>query len=64
MIDLLNRPEGSRIMAVGVTYDPVPGDPFHDAIKNVTLNDGRAADAVIRPWANHRTHFHWRLRSP
>jgi hypothetical protein len=67
----LNDPQnGSRIRQVFVTYNkpggkvfpgrPIP-DPFWLAIKDVTLNDGRAARAVIVPDEGHDTHFHWRI---
>jgi hypothetical protein len=62
LIGYLNDPTyGSRIQLVGVTYQRVDGDPFWDAIKNVTLADGRRARDVIQPWAGHTTHFHWRI---
>ncbi len=60
MINLLNDPTfGSRIQTVGVTFQQVNTDTFWTAIQNVTLNDGRLARNVIRPWAGHTTHFHW-----
>lgn len=60
MINLLNDPTyGSRIQTVGVTFQQVNTNSFWNAIKNVTLNDGRRARDVIRPWAGHTTHFHW-----
>lgn len=52
---------GSRISLVFVTYDRSTGKPFWEAIKNVTLNDGRKAADIIRPVAGHATHFHWRV---
>jgi hypothetical protein len=42
-----------------VTYEAVDGNLFYDAIKDVTLDDGRAATAVILIWPGHDTHFHW-----
>jgi len=42
IINYLNDPNyGSRIRLVFVTYDRVNGNPFWEAIRNVTLNDGR-----------------------
>jgi len=48
---------GSRIQLVGVTFTPA----FAAAIAGVTLNDGRRATDVIRNWASHVDHFHWRM---
>ena len=50
---------GTRIRAVYVTF--APGSAFANAIANVTLNDGRAATAVIRNVFGHTTHFHWEV---
>lgn len=62
IINHLNNPNyGSRIKLVFVTYDQVNGNPFWEAIRNVTLNDGRKAANIIRPASNHTTHFHWRI---
>ncbi|OWY67428.1 hypothetical protein B7486_31830 [cyanobacterium TDX16] len=52
---------GSRISVVYVTYSRSTGNPFWEAIKNVTLNDGRKAADIIRPANGHATHFHWRV---
>jgi hypothetical protein len=60
IIGHLNAANGSQITTVFVTYEEVPSDPFWQAIKDVVLNDGRLARAVIRPAAGHTTHFHWR----
>ena len=60
MIDLLNDDaHGSDIGTVYVTYQRVITDPFWNAIRNVTLDDGRAASDVILPLVGHTTHFHW-----
>ncbi|HEU5430741.1 MAG TPA: hypothetical protein VFU81_03710, partial [Thermomicrobiales bacterium] len=60
IIGHLNDPGfGSRITKVLVTYSLRPCDAFCKAIKGVTLDDGRAAAAVIRPAPKHDTHFHW-----
>lgn len=61
MIQMLNEPEGSDISLVYVTFAAQNGDPFWDAIKDVTLDDGRLARNVIVPLENHATHFHWRI---
>jgi hypothetical protein len=50
---------GRRIRTVYVTF--APNSTFANAIANVTLNDGRAASAVIRSVAGHGTHFHWEV---
>jgi hypothetical protein len=61
LIGHLNSPYGSRITRVFVTYTPSPTNAFFQAIQGVLLNDGRLATDVIRPVANHDTHFHWRF---
>jgi hypothetical protein len=61
IIGHLNQAEGSRISMVFVTFQATAGNAFFDAISGVTLSDGRAASAVIRPVAGHTTHFHWRV---
>ncbi|RIH88099.1 hypothetical protein [Calidithermus roseus] len=50
---------GSRILTVYVTYQQANGNAFWEAIRDVTLNDGRQARDVIRPLGGHTTHFHW-----
>lgn len=50
---------GKRIHAVYVTF--TPQSIFANAIKTVTLVDGRSAPAVIRNVAGHTTHFHWEV---
>lgn len=50
---------GSRILTVYVTYQQANGNAFWEAIRNVTLNDGRRARDVIRSIGGHTTHFHW-----
>jgi hypothetical protein len=50
---------GSRITKVFVTYEQTAGNSFWNAIKDVTLTDGRAAGSVIRPLVSNGTHFHW-----
>jgi hypothetical protein len=57
---LNDAPYGSRIFKVFVAYKTTGSDSFWNAIKDVTLNDGRAAKNVIRPDPKHATHFHWR----
>lgn len=63
MIGHLNNPAyGPQIKAVFVTFSKVQGEEgfsFWEAIKDVTLTDGRPARNVIRPKAGHPTHFHW-----
>ena len=63
IIGHLNHPEyGSKISLVGVEYQTTgPNTAFFDAIKNVTVSGNRRAQDVIRPWAGHTTHFHWRI---
>lgn len=62
MIALLNDPTyGSRIYRVFVTFDRIATDKFWNAIRDVTLNDGRKAKTVIRKAAKHKGHFHWRF---
>jgi hypothetical protein len=64
MIDHLNTAAyGSSITQVFVTYTSTQTNVFYQAIKDVTLNDGRLATNVIRPVTNHDTHFHWRFAS-
>ena len=60
MLEFLNQ-HGKKIDEVFVAYTEAINNPFWNAIKNVTLQDGRAAIAVIRPDPGHATHFHWRL---
>lgn len=50
---------GSKILTVYVTYQQTNTNAFWNAIKNVTLNDGRMAKDVIKPINGHTTHFHW-----
>lgn len=58
MLGFLNQ-HGRKIANVFVTY--AIGDDFYEAIKNVTLTDGRSALSVITIEADHVDHFHWRL---
>jgi 5-hydroxyisourate hydrolase-like protein (transthyretin family) len=60
IIGQLNQ-HGRKIEKVWVAYTATATNAFYNAIRNVTLNDGRAATSVIRPEASHTTHFHWRL---
>jgi hypothetical protein len=53
---------GKNITTVWVTYEREDGDPVWDEIKDVTLNDRRAARDVIRVAKGHDTHFHWVMR--
>jgi hypothetical protein len=50
---------GRRIRSVYVTFQP--SSAFAVAIANVNLNDGRAANQVIRNVGGHTTHFHWEV---
>lgn len=52
---------GSRITTVFVTFVRDPMDAFWNAIRNVTLADGRRARDVIRAVGGHTTHFHYRI---
>jgi hypothetical protein len=66
IIGHLNDPTyGSRIKLVFVTFKDAKGSitqlEFWNAIKDVTLKDGRAASAVIRHAKGHGGHFHWRV---
>lgn len=65
MIEYLNNPiYGSRITSVYVTFSKTGSNTaFWNAIKDATLNDGRAVADVIRPVAGHTTHFHWVFQS-
>jgi hypothetical protein len=54
-------PVGSRIQFVYVTFSRTPTDSFWNAIRNVTLNDGRQARRVIRSVSGHTSHFHVRI---
>ncbi|MEB0023274.1 carboxypeptidase regulatory-like domain-containing protein, partial [Actimicrobium sp. CCI2.3] len=65
MVDILNTP-GVRLNAkiAYVTYTAKAGNAFYDAIKGVTLADGRPAASVIRPFAGHTTHFHVNTSNP
>ncbi|WP_447007158.1 carboxypeptidase-like regulatory domain-containing protein [Saccharothrix isguenensis] len=58
IINQLNT-HGTRIRTVYVTF--AAGSAFAQAIAGVTLNDGRAATAVIRNHGGHTTHFHWEV---
>ena len=49
---------GSRIRSVLVAYSRSEGSSFYNAIRGVTLRDGRQADRVISPNSEHVTHFH------
>lgn len=63
IIEQLNdATHGSSIALVYVTYTDQAGDPFHDAIQGVELDDGRMATDHIAPLGGHRTHFHWIVR--
>ena len=57
----LTSNQGSRIAIVFVTYRAQRGNTFYDAIRGVTLNDGRNATDVIQPVNGHTGHFHWRV---
>lgn len=61
MLAHLNNPTyGSQIKQVYVTFNKTGADTsFWDAIKDVTLNDGRKASTVIKNIAKHSDHFHW-----
>ncbi|GAB4540792.1 MAG: hypothetical protein Tsb0014_32290 [Pleurocapsa sp.] len=60
MINLLNDPTyGYKIRTVLVTFQKTSQDTFWNAIKDVTLDDGRKASNVIKPYQGHTTHFHW-----
>lgn len=61
IINQLNDPSGSNISIVFVTYQQTATNAFWNAIKNVTLTDGRLASSVIRPLGGHGSHFHWRI---
>jgi hypothetical protein len=62
LIAQLNDPTyGSRFQAIFVTFEQVASNPFWQAIRNVTLNDGRLARNVIRPAPLHADHAHWRI---
>ncbi|XOZ34584.1 carboxypeptidase-like regulatory domain-containing protein [Halomonadaceae bacterium KBTZ08] len=58
LIELLNTSSGSDITSVLVTYQRSPNGPFWQAIKDVTLDDGREAKNVILRASGHATHFH------
>jgi hypothetical protein len=59
-LDVLNGPEGSRIVCMGITFEQKASDPFWTKIKDVTLRDGRKARDVILTWHGHDKHFHMR----
>ena len=62
IIGHLNDPTfGSRIQKVFVAYKKTTTNTFWNAIKDVTLNDNRKAQDVIRPDPDHDTHFHWEV---
>lgn len=54
---------GSRISTVYVTYAIESTNAFWNAIKDVTLADGRLAPNVILPVGGHTTHFHLLISS-
>lgn len=59
IIDILNTPTlGSRIQRVLVRFSRRPNDPFWAGIRGRVLNNGRSADRMIFPHADHGTHFH------
>ena len=63
LLDRINHPGViERIELVFVTYTREAGDPFWEAIQDVTLVDGRPAADVFQPETGHDTHFHLRLR--
>jgi hypothetical protein len=63
LIGQLNDPTyGNRFVAMFVTYERTAANPFWQAIRNVTLNDGRRARDVILPEPQHEDHVHWRIR--
>lgn len=62
IIEQLDDPTyGSRIVLAFVTYEASDGNPFWDAIKDVTLARGVPASQVIRNAASHDTHYHFRF---
>jgi hypothetical protein len=44
-----------------VTYERTASNVFWQAIRNVTLDDGRRARDVILPEPGHADHCHWRI---
>jgi hypothetical protein len=62
LIAQLNDPTyGSRFQAIFVTFERTASNAFWQAIRNVTLNDGRLARNVILPEPLHADHAHWRI---
>jgi hypothetical protein len=60
----LNNPDYGRYwQIVYVTFTPTANPAFYNAIKDVTLADGRKATSVILNYADHDTHFHVRWSS-
>jgi hypothetical protein len=53
---------GPRIEMVFVAFEKKETNAFWVAIKDVTLSNGRKAQNVILPDANHKGHFHWRVK--
>lgn len=62
LIDFLNSPLGPRITLIYVTYSKTNTNTFWNAIKDVTLSDGREAKDVITALGNHEKHFHLRIQ--
>ena len=51
----------AHLDVIFVAYSQTDGDPFWEAIRNVTLSDGRPASQVFYPEPDHTGHFHVRF---
>lgn len=62
LLNLLDQPGRiSRVEVVFVAYQQIDEDLFWQAIRDVTLTDGRRAADIFLPEPDHTTHFHLRL---
>jgi hypothetical protein len=57
-----SEPVLSHLDLIFVAYSQTDGDPFWEAIREVTLSDGRTAAQVIHPEPGHTGHFHVRFQ--
>lgn len=62
LLDLIdNQTVLAHLDVIFVAYSQTDGDPFWEAIRNVTLSDGRPASQVFYPEPEHTGHFHVRF---
>jgi len=62
LLALIDNPgDIERIEVIYVAYEQIAGNAFWSELEGVVLSDGRSAETVIQPEADHTGHFHLRL---